>query len=674
MFALDCRRINGRHLGTCMDRFYFGSCCAVTDASAAAVGVDTNHLLAITQPVTSPPPSSTSYPQVTEVDVNGIGDVAVTTTGRPTTVVSLAPSTERPSTTTVESSTAPDTSAVEVEVPEVVISSAEEEEEVTIGPEVEVDVTSPPLPEEEEVLVEMTTETGEIDGVTEPTLCSTEENSTQVAGGCFVETASVPVTEPAPETTTDPTMETDTEPTPETYQTTVVPAIVPTPEPVQTTVVPDVVPTPESVQTTVAPTPEPVQTTVIPTPEPIQTTVVPAVVPTPEPVQTTAVPTPEPVETTVVPAVVPTPEPVETTVVPAVVPTPEPVETTAVPDVVATVAPVTEPSSSWTVEPPSTPTSSSESSSTTSTPSTTIETVNLTLPEVPTVTTASSTEGTTTPTFTNDTSTEPNGETHQFQDYRKVCGRPTYEYPTARIVGGTTAHFGQWPWQVSLRQWKTATFLHKCGAALLNENWAITAAHCVENVQPDDLLLRLGEYDLASDEEEHPYVERKVQIVASHPQFDARTFEYDLALLRFYDPVRFQPNIIPICLAEEGSQFVGKSAFVTGWGRLYEGGPLPPKMQQVSVPIINNTECEGMYRRAGYVEHIPSIFICAGYQEGKQDSCEGDSGGPMVIRQEESWVLGGVISWGIGCAEANQPGVYTRISEFREWIDKIIVF
>jgi len=51
-------------------------------------------------------------------------------------------------------------------------------------------------------------------------------------------------------------------------------------------------------------------------------------------------------------------------------------------------------------------------------------------------------------------------------------------------------------------------------------------------------------------------------------------------------------------------------------------GPLPSKMQQVSVPVINNTECENMYRRAGYVEHIPNIFICAGYAEGKRDSCE----------------------------------------------------
>lgn len=52
------------------------------------------------------------------------------------------------------------------------------------------------------------------------------------------------------------------------------------------------------------------------------------------------------------------------------------------------------------------------------------------------------------------------------------------------------------------------------------------------SVPPSDLLLRLGEFDLAEEDEPYGYLERRVQIVASHPQFDPRTFEYDLALLR----------------------------------------------------------------------------------------------------------------------------------------------
>lgn len=91
------------------------------------------------------------------------------------------------------------------------------------------------------------------------------------------------------------------------------------------------------------------------------------------------------------------------------------------------------------------------------------------------------------------------------------------------------------------------------------------------SVPPSDLLLRLGEYDLAEEEEPYGYQERRVQIVASHPQFDPRTFEYDLALLRFYEPVEFQPNIIPVCVPESDENFIGRTAFVTGWGRLYEG-------------------------------------------------------------------------------------------------------
>ncbi|XP_054003087.1 serine proteinase stubble [Hylaeus anthracinus] len=266
-------------------------------------------------------------------------------------------------------------------------------------------------------------------------------------------------------------------------------------------------------------------------------------------------------------------------------------------------------------------------------------------------------------------------ETLNMSDYKQVCGRRLF--PESRIVGGSRSSFGKWPWQISLRQWRTSTYLHKCGAALLNENWAITAAHCVENVPPSDLLLRIGEHDLANEDEPYGYQERRVQIVASHPQFDPRTFEYDLALLRFYEPLLpFQPNVLPICLPDDDESYVGRTAYVTGWGRLYDEGPLPSTLQEVAVPVINNTMCEGMYRNAGYIEHIPHIFICAGWKNGGFDSCEGDSGGPMVIQRarDKRWILAGVISWGIGCAVPNQPGVYTRISEFREWINQILQF
>lgn len=93
---------------------------------------------------------------------------------------------------------------------------------------------------------------------------------------------------------------------------------------------------------------------------------------------------------------------------------------------------------------------------------------------------------------------------------------------------------------------------------------------------------------------------------------------------RFYEPVIFQPNVIPVCVPETDESFIGHMAHVTGWGRLYDEGPLPSVLQEVSVPVINNTLCESMYRSAGYIEHIPHIFICAGWKKGGSDSCEGE--------------------------------------------------
>jgi len=315
------------------------------------------------------------------------------------------------------------------------------------------------------------------------------------------------------------------------------------------------------------------------------------------------------------------------------------------------------------------------SSSSTSSSSTTVNTTSHRVAIVynPTTSTTTTTTSTIAPPIQNQTVSSGTGLESPV-NIKAICGK-RMNMPKGRIVGGTKSYFGEWPWMLSLRQWKKNAFLHKCGAALLNEYWAVTAAHCIENIAATDLLLRLGEYDVSNDKEPFGYIERRVQIIASHPQFNPRTFEYDLALLRFYEKVPFRKNILPVCVPEGNSSYVGKWATVTGWGRLYEDGPLPDLIQHVKMPIITNKECEQMYNQAGYIEDIPYIFICAGLAKGGRDSCEGDSGGPLVLEDENGrWNLIGIISWGIGCGVALQPGVYTRITEFTDWIHQIINF
>lgn len=158
----------------------------------------------------------------------------------------------------------------------------------------------------------------------------------------------------------------------------------------------------------------------------------------------------------------------------------------------------------------------------------------------------------------------------------------------------------------------------------------------------------------------------------SHSLFDPKTFEYDLALLKFAEPVKFERNILPVCVPSGNDSYVDRLATVIGWGRLYEDGPLPDIIQHVDVPIITNDECEKMYKKAGFIEEIPNMFVCAGISKGGKDSCEGDSGGPltMIDNDGRSYLIG-IISWGIGCALPSQPGVYTRITAFSDWINEV---
>ncbi|XP_027897459.1 polyserase-2-like [Xiphophorus couchianus] len=240
------------------------------------------------------------------------------------------------------------------------------------------------------------------------------------------------------------------------------------------------------------------------------------------------------------------------------------------------------------------------------------------------------------------------------------CGQPKLN---TRIVGGTVAPEGSWPWQVSLH----GSSGHFCGGSLINNLWVLTAAHCVPNGNPSVIsAVYLGRQ---SQEGSNPNEQRRtaVQIIV-HPDYNSPVSNDDIALIKLSLAVPFNNYISPVCLAAASSTFYsGVDSWVTGWGNIGSGVslPSPQNLMEVKIPVVGNRRC----KCSGYkTTDITDNMICAGLLEGGKDSCQGDSGGPMVSKQNGRWIQSGIVSFGVGCAQPNYPGVYARVSQYESWI------
>jgi secreted trypsin-like serine protease len=239
-----------------------------------------------------------------------------------------------------------------------------------------------------------------------------------------------------------------------------------------------------------------------------------------------------------------------------------------------------------------------------------------------------------------------------------------------KIIGGEPVSIPHsWGWIASLRR----DGMHSCGASLLTPWFAITAAHCVDDVELLSCIsLNFGITNFSTIGEL-----RNITKMFIHPLYNQTFKTNDLAILRLHKPIDLiHSNISCICLPER-SEFnlrvaeyppVGVDLVAIGWGLTAFSMAFPPAiLRQVTLQSMDPTEVSCTNEINDDV-----LQFCAGYPEGGRDTCRGDSGGPLMLFTNGRWQLTGITSYGGICGSPDTAGVYTRVAYYDSFIQEII--
>jgi len=242
------------------------------------------------------------------------------------------------------------------------------------------------------------------------------------------------------------------------------------------------------------------------------------------------------------------------------------------------------------------------------------------------------------------------------------CGRAP---AASRIVGGKVSKKHSRPYQIYMQACSDSG-CWSCGGTLLNKQYVLTAAHCVDQAKAGTIKVALGEHDIQKD------VETKTaqQIMGSaivHPQWNRAQTEHDIAIIKLNSAVTFNDNVVPACLPTDKTKtYAGQSAVVSGWGAEGFQGAGSKVLKETTIKILADTDLE--CRRMG-----PSSWKMCAYKKGT-NACSGDSGGPLVVKEDGRYTVVGAVSHGAQCADTldGYAAIYARVTFYLDWINENI--
>ncbi|KAL9863594.1 acrosin-like [Geothlypis trichas] len=245
-------------------------------------------------------------------------------------------------------------------------------------------------------------------------------------------------------------------------------------------------------------------------------------------------------------------------------------------------------------------------------------------------------------------------------------GNVAYDPSMTRVVGGTGAKPGAWPWIVSIQHPWIPRLKHLCGGSLISTQWVLTAAHCFDEVTEISMVyVVIGATQLT--QPGHGAQVRHVKQVLIHQYYNHDDLSNDIALMELDHPVQCSPYIQLACVPDTTLRLSElQNCWVAGWGATAPRASGCSSLQG-ELSSAQNTAL------AGAVREKETTPVLAGATNTTLILCvllQGDSGGPLMCQEKNSdywWVIG-ITSWGKGCARARQPGVYTSTQYFHDWI------